>query len=385
MSYQGNSPPPTPLTTNQIAPGAVQPANLSAGGPSWDNSNNLLVPSVKNASSSSVNIALNTDGSATFAQMPVGPFYFAMRNKIINGAMQISQRGTSFSVSGNYTLDRWFVAQNTSMNFTITQSTNAPSGFTNSLLFTRGTGAAPAAGDTNYLQQVIEGFNVSDFAWGTASAKTITLSFWAYTGAAGTYSGSIRNAGAPYISYPFSYAISSANTWTYISIVIPGPTTGVWATDNSAGPYLFFDYGSGTTFRGTAGTWAAANYVGATGASTYPISTTGGTLAITGVQLEVGSVATPFERRNYQTEFSMCLRYYEITASLVFQTAGSPYVQGYWSVQKRTTPTLTVLAYDAGSGATFGNSAMEPTKSFFQNGNHSQTVAQARLAGSAEF
>lgn len=344
----------------------------------------IKASNIQNGSSSSVNIALNTDGSATFAQVPGTPHSF-LRNRIINGGMQISQRGTSFSVSGNYTLDRWFVAQNTSMNFTITQSTNAPSGFTNSLLFTRGTGAAPAAGETNYLQQVIEGFNASDFAWGTASAKTITLSFWAYAGAAGTYSGSIRNAGGPYLAYPFSYSISSANTWTYITIVIPGPTTGIWATDNSAGPYLFFDYGSGTTYRGTAGAWVAANYVGATGASTYPISTTGGTLAITGVQVETGSIATPFERRQYGQELSLCQRYYELTASIVMQTAGSPYMQGYWSVQKRTTPTLTVLAYDAGSGATFGNSAMESTKSFFQNGNHSVTVAQARLAGSAEF
>ena len=347
----------------------------------------IKTSNLQNGSSSSVNIALNTDGSATFAQMPVGPSYFAMRNKIINGAMEIDQRNAGASVTigagTTYTLDRWWGEESTDGTMTAQRSSDAPTGFINSATLTTGTAdSSLAASQYVIFSQTIEGFNIADFAWGSANAKTITLSFWVKSSLTGTFGGVIRNSGNTR-SYIFTYSINVAGAWEKKTIVITGDTTGTWLTNNATGLGVSFSLGAGSTFVGTAGTWSAGNLLTASGCVSV-IGTAGATWQITGVQIEEGSVATPFERRNYQTEFDMCLRYYELSASIIYQTAGSPYTQGYWSVQKRTNPTLTVLAYDSGSGGTFTNSSMEPTKSFFQNGNHSATVAQARLAGSAE-
>ena len=230
------------------------------------------------------------------------------KNRIINGAMVISQRGTSFSTSSAYTLDRWYTNTNTAGAWTITQSSTAPAGFINSLLYTKTTGNTPGASDYNYILQSIEGLNCADLAWGTASAKTITLSFWVYSGATGTFGGSLRNS-AGNRSYPFTYTVSSANTWTQASVTIAGDTSGTWLTTNGTGVCVFFDVGSGANARATAGAWIAGNYIGATGTSTYPNSTSGGVLYITGVQFEVGTAATNFDVRSYGTELMLCQRY----------------------------------------------------------------------------
>lgn len=268
----------------------------------------IKASNIQNGSSSSVNIALNTDGSATFAQMPVGPSSF-LRNRLINGDMRINQRASTISASG-YSVDRWSLGVSTSGAWTAAQSTVAPPNFVNSLLFTKTTGGTPASGDTNYVFQGIEGFNISDFGWGTAAAKTVTLSFWVYAGATGTFGGSLRNGSATYYAYPFTYSIPVANTWTYVTVTVPGPTSGSWPTDNSFAGTVFFDLGSGSSARATAGSWQTGNFVGATGTTTYPTSTSGGTFYVTGVQLEIGSVATPFERRQYTTELQLCQRYF---------------------------------------------------------------------------
>jgi len=157
------------------------------------------------------------------------------------------------------------------------------------------------------MSQIIEGFNFSDMAWGTANAKTVTLSFWAYSSLTGTHSGSIGN-GAGY-SYPFSFSIPAANTWTQISVTIAGPTTSTWPTNNTANAYLFFNMGCGSARLGTAGAWTATPSYGATG-SVSLVGTNGATFYITGVQLEKGSTATPFEQRLYGTELALCQRYY---------------------------------------------------------------------------
>ena len=236
-----------------------------------------------------------------------------MRNRIINGDMRVNQRGyvsgTPLTTTNNFCTDRFNVTCSTTGGFSAYQSTTAPTGFTNSLFFTKTTGASPAVAETNYIYQGIEGYNASDLAWGTANAKTVTLSFWVYAGATGTFSGSLRNGAATFYSYPFTYTISSANTWTQITTTVAGPTVGTWTSDNTAGIYVFFDLGCGTNFRGPAGAWSAGNYIGATGATTYPTSTTGGTFYLTGVQLEIGTVATPFERRQYGQELALCQRY----------------------------------------------------------------------------
>ncbi len=273
------------------------------------------------------------------------------RNRIINGNMVVNQRAATIT-AGGYCTDRWLISNITAGAWTCAQSSTAPTGFTNSLLFTKTTGGTPSSGDVNYIEQVIEGLNCYDLAWGTANAKTVTLSFWVYAGATGTFGGSLRNGGATR-SYPFTYTISASNTWTNISVTIAGDTTGTWATDNTAGICVFFDIGSGTTYRATAGAWAAGNYVGATGATTYPTSTSGGTFYLTGVQLEVGTKATPYEMQIYSDQLAQCQRYYEFGSGV--NSNSSTYSINFFKATKRTTATIVLSGYGgsiiAGPGA----------------------------------
>jgi len=236
-----------------------------------------------------------------------------MKNRIINGAMLISQRGTSFASSsvtnGDYQLDRWSTwCNNGSANATVAQSSTAPAGYVNSLLFTNVTAVTVGSTDRAQLIQPIEGLNCTDLAWGTADAKTVTLSFWVRCSLTGQFGGSLQNS-ATNRSYPFAYTISAANTWEQKSITVAGDTTGTWLTTNGIGIQLNFDMGCGSTLKGTAGSWAASNYRGATG-DVNLTANAGATFYITGVQLEVGSSATGYEYRQYQQELALCQRYY---------------------------------------------------------------------------
>jgi hypothetical protein len=237
------------------------------------------------------------------------------RNRIINGSMQIDQRNNGASVTptspgATYTLDRWRVETAGGGVYTVQRSTVAPSGFINSLLVTVTTAdSSIAAADYYNFQQFIEGFNVADLAWGTANAQTITVSFWVRSSVTGTFAGSICNSGGTR-SYVFTYTISAANTWEKKSITIPGDTSGTWLTNNGRGIILGFDLGNGSDYQATAGSWISS-YAIATSSSVKLISTVGATFYITGVQLEVGSTATPFERRLYGNELALCQRYFE--------------------------------------------------------------------------
>jgi hypothetical protein len=238
------------------------------------------------------------------------------RNRIINGDMRIDQRnaGASITVNNsniNRSVDRWWGSGTASDGvYTMARSTSTPpTGFTNFLRVTVTTAdASIGASNTYYIGSTIEGLNVSDLGFGSANAKTITISFLVRSSVTGTFSGSLLN-GAENRSYPFTFAISAANTWETKSVTIAGDTTGTWATDNTAGMVLTFDLGNGSNWRATAGSWVGAGEYGATGAVTL-ISTLNATFDITGVQLEVGSVATPFERRDYGRELALCQRYY---------------------------------------------------------------------------
>ena len=239
--------------------------------------------------------------------------YTGFKNRIINGAMTISQRGTSFTSTnvsnGDYDLDRWYAwLQNGSANATVTQSSTAPAGFINSFLFTNVTAVTVGSTDRAQLTQAIEGLNITDLAWGTASASPVTLSFWVRCSLTGQFGGSVQNS-ATNRSYPFSYTISAANTWEQKTITIAGDTTGTWLTTNGIGIQLNFDLGCGSTLKGTAGTWAATNYRGATG-DVNLAANAGATFYITGVQLEKGSTATSFDYRPYGTELALCQRYF---------------------------------------------------------------------------
>jgi hypothetical protein len=251
--------------------------------------------------------------------------YVGFRNRIINGGMTIDQRNSGASVtpaSGavTYVLDRWnfFVTQASKL--TVQQSSTAPAGFTKSTLVTSSSAYSVVAADRFQTTQPIEGFNVADLGWGTANAQTVTLSFVVRSSLTGTFGGAIKN-GDGTRSYPFTYTISAANTFETKSVTVAGDTTGTWATNNTSGILVTFGIGVGTTFSGTAGAWASANYDSATGAVSV-VATSGATFYITGVQLEKGSTATPFEFRAYGQELALCQRYYQkLTLSIGQQYA----------------------------------------------------------------
>ena len=236
------------------------------------------------------------------------------KNRIINGAMEIDQRNAGASVStssgsGVWTVDRWIAQYNNTSKFTIQQSSTAPEGFTKSVLITSSAATSVGSGDYYLFSQRIEGFNTSDLGFGTANAKTITVSFWVRSSLTGTFGCSLTN-DAQARSYPFTYTISSADTWEKKTVTIAGDTTGTWATNNACSFKLWFGLGVGSSLSGTAGSWAGTQYLGATGATSV-VGTSGATFYITGVQLEVGSVSTEFERRPYGTELALCQRYYQ--------------------------------------------------------------------------
>jgi len=240
----------------------------------------------------------------------------AGRNRIINGDMRIDARNAGASVAiPNGTVvfitDRFRFDENTDGSFSGQQVTDAPSGFVNSLKLTvTSADASLDAGQYSNLRQFIEGFNVADLGWGTANAQSATLSFWVKSSLTGTFGGSLRSSTSD-LSYPFTYAISSANTWEFKTITVAGPTTGTWYTDNSLGLGVIWGLGVGSTYSGTAGSWQSSNLLSATGATSV-VGTNGATFYITGVQLEAGSVATPFEHRPYGQELALAQRYYQI-------------------------------------------------------------------------
>ncbi len=255
--------------------------------------------------------------TATINSMtPTADSLQGFRNRIINGDMRIDQRNAGASVNQStslqYVVDRWNIYGSVATKFSAQQnagSVTPPAGFSNYLGITSLSAYTVGAAEFFYLQQMIEGFNTADLNWGTANAKTVTLSFWVRSSLTGTFGGSLQNSANNY-SYPFSYTISSANTWTQISITIAGPTAGTWiGATNGAGMRVYFGLGTGATYSGTAGSWSSNLFIQSTG-STSVVGTNAATWYITGVQLEVGSVATPFERRDYGRELIMCQRYY---------------------------------------------------------------------------
>ena len=261
----------------------------------------------------------------------------SFRNRIINGAMVIDQRNAGASVTPAtfaFPVDRWRAEEDTDGAYTIEQVEDAPAGFIQSLKVTVTTAdASIGATQTATVQQRIEGNNVADFGLGTASAKTFTLSFWVKSSLTGTFGGGFSNA-AENRSYAFTYIISAANTWEYKTVTVAGDTTGTWQTGTLTGLRVNFSIAAGSTYAQTAGSWSAdAKYFGATG-QVQVISTLNATIQWTGVQLEVGSVATPFERRDYGRELIMCQRYYQQVGQ-TNNTAFQPYANGFVSSSTR--------------------------------------------------
>jgi len=238
------------------------------------------------------------------------------KNRIINGDMRIDQRNAGASVipsvNPQYLVDRFAVENSVASKFAYQQnagSVTPPNGFNNYLGATSQSAYSIGSGDYFLLQQRIEGFNVADLHWGTANAKTITLSFWVRSSLTGTFGGNLQNS-ANNRFYPYSYTISAANTWEQKTIIIAGDTTGTWEKTTSTGIMIRWSLGTGSTYLGSAGSWGATAYLGVTG-QTNAVGTNGATFYITGVQLEVGSQATSFEYRDYGDQLRMCQRYYQ--------------------------------------------------------------------------
>jgi hypothetical protein len=282
------------------------------------------------------------------------------RNRIINGDMRIDQRRAGASVTipssaATYTVDRWGAYAVAASKFSVQQSSVVPAGFKNSILITSLAATSVGTADFYQIGQSIEGFNIADLDWGTANAKTVTLSFWVRSSLTGTFGGNLITASGDQ-SYPFSYTISAANTFEQKTITVVGPTAGTYSSTNGVGVNISFSLGAGSTVSGTAGSWSGSVFRSSTGASQL-VATNGATLYITGVQLEVGSVATPFERRPYGAELAMCQRYYQkvfpqasnvyLAAGFCTSTTSSRYVL-HFPVEMRTAPTALETSGTAG-------------------------------------
>ena len=304
------------------------------------------------------------------------------RNRIINGDCRIDQRNAGASVTpilGTFIVDRWaFLATQTSK-ATAQQNAAAvtpPTGFQNYLGITSSSAYSVLSSDTFGVYQNVEGFNSADFGWGTANAQTVALSFWVRSSLTGTFSGGVSNS-AENRSYVFNYTVSVANTWEQKTVTIPGDTSGTWLTTNGIGLRLRFGLGSGATYTTTSGSWGAGNFVQSTG-SISVVGTNGATFYITGVQLEAGTVATSFERRDYGRELMMCQRYYETGYFAMYSYGANAEVFGgtsYFAATKRAVSTITFsgIANVNNSGLTLNTNTVG---SFFAHTTGTATARQ---------
>jgi len=374
------------INSNSIGNGTVIAADILDGTISSSKLVSANIAGDRIAANTLSNTVFQTGSVESYMRAQGTSSVFAgMRNRVINGAMVIDQRnsGAAFNntTSGVYSADRWKTYGAQAAKFSIQQdsSANTVAGFANSLKVTSLSSYSLVTSDQFDVYQLIEGYNVADLAWGTASAKAITLSFWTRSSLTGTFGGSVRNTAANR-SYPFTYTISSADTWEYKTITIPGDTTGTWEKTTSTGIILLFGLGTHSGLSGPAGAWAAANYVSATG-GTSVVGTNGATWYVTGVQLEAGSSPTPFEYRQYGTELQLCQRYYQShvngtlfsgrtnsTSSIVFSV---PLI-----VSMRASPTITNGTMRAFYGSGFADTTATATVSIF-SANASSVYLQA--------
>jgi hypothetical protein len=317
------------------------------------------------------------------------------KNRIINGNMMIDQRnaGAALNISSGtttYSLDRYaFFSGNTSAVATIQQDSSAPAGFTNSLKISVNTADASVdADDRARITQRIEGYNFADLNYGSANAKTLTLSFWVKSNLTGIFSVVFYNA-TNNRSFLKTYTIDVAGTWEQKTITITGDTTGTWVTNNGIGVNISFNLMAGTNQQGTADSWQASTGAYGTSSQVNLFSSTANYLNITGVQLEAGSSATEFEHRQYGTELSLCQRYYEFggTANTVqfsgnVTSANNYFTTIYLAVPKRTAPTIVNTSVTSLSFPATASTAAEQSASAFRNFRTSNATGVAYFGDS---
>ena len=314
---------------------------------------------------------LQTNGSGQLAWSTA----YRNRNLIINGACVIDQRNSGSSVTPadtNYTIDRWRYTASQASKFTFQQnagSVTPPAGFENYMGFTVASAVTVGSSDYFAITQRIEGYNVNQLEFGTANAKTVTLSFWVRSSLTGTFGGSLRGANFGR-SYPFTYSISSANAWEYKTVTVAGDTSGTYQSGSTTGLEVIFGLGAGSTYSGSAGAWTASGHFSATGAVSV-VGTGSATWYVTGIQLEVGEQATPFEHWSYGEELALCQRYYQTMAR---GAMGGAYSSTQWigggnfNTPMRATPTASqpsgVATVHDPSTATFAQSSTNITATY---------------------
>jgi hypothetical protein len=331
----------------------------------------------------------------TMAYREANQFYdvgqtVGFRNRIINGAMVIDQRNAGAAVSavnGGYTLDRWtttsYDGSAQSSKFTVQQnagSVTPPTGFRSYLGITSNAATSVSSNGIYAISQAIEGFNMADLMWGTASASPITISFWVRSSLTGTFGGVLNNSSETY-NYPFQYTILAANTWEYKTVTVSGATAGTWLSTNGTGVILRFGLGGGTGWSKPAGAWTTVIAYTADN-SVSVVGTSGATFYITGVQLEKGSTATSFDYRPYGTEFQLCQRYYQRfnVDRRVYSTTSS-----YWGTETKFTVPMraspTVSQGTPGSVSGIDTSAFQDVSAFDNQSIRTQFLTNVSGAG----
>ena len=261
----------------------------------------------------------HTEGGSDVVSVTLNqvPSYESFRNILDNGAMQISQRGTptaSITTAGIKTADRWNFNVSSLGTWTQSIENDAPtgSGLRKSLKMLCTTAdASPAAADFAIIQQTLEGYNVQRIAKGTASAKTLTLSFWVKSNVTGTYNMYMQDLDNTR-SFSTQYTVSVSGTWEKKTIIIPADATGVFDNDENGSANVSFVLGAGTNWTSGAvsASWRVLALANLAVGQTNLAAATSNYWQVTGVQLEVGSVATPFEFEPFETTLRKCQRYF---------------------------------------------------------------------------
>jgi hypothetical protein len=289
---------------------------------SGGNDGTLALQSTNSAGTALTGLTIDNNQNVSLPNSLSSVNTFGFKNRIINGGITIDQRNSGASStpssSNTYSVDRFYSGFTQSSKFTFQQTPSATetgyatrlgAGFRNYLACTTASAVSVGSGDFFFITQAIEGYNIADLMWGTSSAKTATVSFWAYSSLTGTFNVNISNSDYTR-GYASTYTISAANTWQYVTMTIPGDTSGTWLTTTGVGLRVMWNLGTGSGGSQTVGAWGAWAGTGASGAVSV-VGTAGATFYVTGVQFERGTQATSFDFRSYGTELALCQRYHQ--------------------------------------------------------------------------